>query len=88
MSARAPKRKLDTYDYDAEVFEDIKAELRGYNVDWVSDHAGVSKAAIYFWLDGTTRQPRLSTIVKVAKALGYRVVLAKIKGRGGLRIVK
>ncbi len=86
---RALKKKIKPdYDYDAEVFEQIKDELKSYNIGWVSEAAGVVPSTLYFWLDGQTRYPRLSTIVKVAKTLGYRLELAKIKGRGKLRIVK
>ena len=35
--------------------------------------AGVSEVTIYFWLNGTTANPKIDTIAKVAHALGLQV---------------
>lgn len=83
------KRKAVSYPlYDTSVFDELKAELRTWNIESVADKARVAPSTIYFWLDGTTWQPRLSTVVKVAQVIGYRVALVRVKGKPTLRRVK
>ena len=71
----------------AEVFEQLKDIMRGYNVEDVAYNAEVAPSTIYFWLEGKTRFPRLNTIIKVAYALGYELKLVKRTGKPKLRIV-
>lgn len=74
------------------LFEEVKDILDGYNIQSVSDTSGVATATLYFWLDGTTRLPRLDTVIRVADALGYELVLVpkekKGKKRPHLRVIK
>ena len=64
-----------------EVFNEIKDLMMGYNTVWLADTARVSHATLYKWMDGTTRFPRLDTIFKVARAMGYDIVLQKRAGK-------
>jgi DNA-binding phage protein len=59
------------------IFGALKDEVAKYNVRATAEFAGVAPATIYFWLDGTTRQPRLTTIIKVASAVGFDIALIK-----------
>ena len=71
------------------LFEELKDHLAGYNIKSVSDLSGVATPTLYFWLDGTTRKPRLDTIIKVAQALGYELQLIKTtKRKNYLTLVK
>lgn len=79
-------------DIELEVFDELKDILNGYNIQSVSDVSGVAVCTLYFWLDGTTRKPRLDTVIKVATALGYELRMVLI-GRATahkthLRLVK
>jgi predicted transcriptional regulator len=64
------------------VFADLRKELKNYEghqlVD-LADKAEVSYSTLYFWLDGKTQRPRLDTLSKVAKAMGYGIELVKSK---------
>ena len=71
-------------DQQIAIFDELKDILQEYVVADVALVAGVGEATIYFWLDGTTRKPRLDTIVKVAAALGYELRLHK-RGATGTR---
>jgi len=62
---------------DLKIYEEIKDVLLTMNVRWVAEHANVSQACLYNWLDGTTQYPRLDTITKVADCLGFDVALIK-----------
>jgi DNA-binding phage protein len=90
--AHAKKSKIVVSEEDLKIFEEVKKELAEYNIQWVSDESNVSTATLYFWLDGTTTQPRFTTVVKVARALGMSLVLQRhgttVKTRRHLRIVK
>lgn len=76
------------------IFEELKEIMLAYNVNDLANVSGIGVSTIYFWLDGTTRKPRLDTICKVAHALGYELRLTKSgkaslkRGRGRLRVVK
>jgi len=62
------------------VFDDLKAELRGWNTRSVAQTAGVATSTVYFWLEGKVKTPRLDTVVKVADAIGFELTLRR-KGR-------
>ena len=68
------------------IYEDIKSELKGYNIESVAENSGVAPATIYFWLNGTTKKPRLDTVVRVAKAIGYELQLVKVSGKYKLKV--
>jgi len=69
-----------------QLFEQLCNIINSYNVNWLSEESGVSSQAIYFWLSGKTRKPRLDTIFKVARAVGWNLTL--IKERAVLHAVK
>ena len=70
------------------VFNEIKDLMAGYHTVWLAETARVSPCTLYNWLDGTTRFPRLDTIFKVARAMGYDIVLQKRSGHRTLKAVK
>lgn len=43
----------------------------------IADEAGICLATLYNWCHGTTFNPRLNTVIKVAKALGYEIQLVR-----------
>lgn len=49
--------------------------------------AGVSGSTLYFWRNGDVTTPRIDTLTKVGKALGYEMVFKRLK-RAPLRRVK
>ena len=59
------------------VFEDLKSELRGWDISSVARSADVAQATIYFWLEGRTKTPRIDTITKVADVIGFELALAR-----------
>lgn len=59
------------------VFEQLKDILAGYCVADVAEKAAVCPATIYFWLDGTTQKPRMDTVIKVARAVGWEISLKR-----------
>jgi len=61
------------------IFEDVKSELRKYNVESVAEIAQVASATLYFWLEGKTKKPRIDTITKVAEAMGMELRLEQTK---------
>ncbi len=60
-----------------DIFEEIKEVLYSTNINWVSEHSGVSVSCLYLWLDGTTQLPRLDTVYRVAECLGFDLQLVK-----------
>jgi DNA-binding phage protein len=66
---------------------DMLLDKTGKELTYISEESGVSPAAIYFWMNGKTTNPRLDTLYKVVHVLGYELVLKKI-GRLNLRVVK
>jgi transcriptional regulator with XRE-family HTH domain len=73
---RAYKKKPLTMT-QLKVFEDLKGELRGWNIESVAEEANLAPSTLYFWLDGKTRKPRLDTIIRAAEAIGFDVGLIK-----------
>lgn len=70
------------------LFIELCELLQGWNIISVANAAEVSPTTIYYWLDGTVNLPRLDTIVKVAEAIGYELVLSPIERSPKLTIVK
>jgi hypothetical protein len=66
------------------VFEALKQEIRRswMGVEVIADRAEMSAGAIYLWLRGATKDPRLSSAAKVAAVLGKRLELSS--DRAGL----
>ena len=60
-----------------EVFEQVKDELSGYNILWVAEHADVAPCTLYNWLSGKTQKPRLDTVIRTAKVIGFDVRLIR-----------
>jgi DNA-binding phage protein len=84
--AKAKLKHLISEAETIKIFEEVKDILKDYSIQSVADVSGVRTSTMYFWLDGTTRCPRLDTIVKVAKAMGYELQLAKTeKAQKGTR---
>lgn len=54
----------------------------------LAELSNVTPQTLWNWKYGTTIAPRLSTIIKVADALGYDVVLRRATGRRKLRVVR
>lgn len=59
------------------VFEQLKQELQGYDLDSVSEIAEVSKSTLYFWLEGRTKSPQIRTLTNVAQALGFDILIKR-----------
>jgi DNA-binding phage protein len=49
--------------------------------------SGVGESTLYSWKLGTTMTPRIDTLTKVAKALGYEIVLKRTR-RAPIRAVR
>jgi transcriptional regulator with XRE-family HTH domain len=68
---------------------DMLLDRSGEDLLRISEQAGVSMSAMYFWMNGTTTNPRIDTLTKVANVLGYEIVLRKMKAHvPPLRLVK
>ena len=76
--ANANKKKHLVNIDDVRVFQQLKAELMVWNVEYVASEANVAPSTIYFWLDGTTMFPRLDTIAKVARVVGFEIKLVRV----------
>ena len=63
------------------IFNQVKRELRNYDILDVAEQAGVHYTTLYHWLDGRTKTPHLRTFLKVAIVLGYEIQLARIQGQ-------
>ena len=77
----------------AEIFSDLVALIEaevGYhdgrttrgrnNINVLADRADVSYSTIFNWVFGSTRNPHINTMIKVADALGYDIALRRKKG--------
>jgi DNA-binding phage protein len=73
------------------IFEDIIAMLYPMNeaaLKHLALKADVSKGTLYTWKYGPTCFPRLHTIIKVARALGYDVKLVRSTNKPTLTRIK
>lgn len=59
------------------VFEDIKIELHFRCVHDVAESACVSPSTLRNWMEGRTRTPRIDTLYRVARAMGFSIVLKR-----------
>lgn len=64
-----------------ELFQLLRAAILrdGRTQKEIAQAAGVTQPTIHNWLWGSTISPRLNTIVAVADALGFDIVLQKAK---------
>jgi len=69
-------------------FDQLKELVWEYNIGYLAGAADVCQATLYNWCDGTTQHPRLTTVVKVAKAMGYEVTFVKVNKKSHLKVVK
>lgn len=58
-------------------FEKLCMVLDEYEIQSVAKAAHVAPATLYFWLDGTTQNPRIDTLTRVAEALGFSFRLVR-----------
>ena len=66
-------------------------ELAQWDIPSVAAAADVSDQTMYYWLSGKTRSPRMITVVKVSRVLGFELDLVKLsptQRRANLRVVK
>ena len=83
-----PRKKLNPND----AFGELKEALNDYDIESVASAADVHVTTLYHWLDGRTTGPRITTMQKVAKAIGYKIVLhltakGSVKPKRHLRLV-
>ncbi len=55
-------------------FADRESRMQGLSIQEIADAAGVCPPTVYKFMDGTTRFPRMETVVGIFGALGYDVV--------------
>ena len=82
-----PKQALQI-DNRHPVFLSIVDDLHIYGAKGlaaIAVDAEVGIATLYYWLNGTTRRPRIGTLHKVARVLGYEIVLQR--RQAALRVV-
>ena len=82
--AKVAKKNLQASEKNG--YGQLKAIIWGYDFAWLANEAGVCKATLYNWCDGRTKHPRFTTLVKVAKVLGFELVLVKT-GKPVLKLV-
>lgn len=93
MAKAATAKAVVPLEQQFEIFEELKKILRQYNIVEVAEESGLHFTTLYGWLDDTTFQPRLSSMLAVLPVLGYELVLQRIrtskpKKHRHLRIVK
>jgi hypothetical protein len=82
------KQKVYKQGLSKDVFDEIKDIIWPYNFDWLAYRAKCCPATLYFWCDGTTKYPRLETVIKVLNAIDYKLVPVKGPKTRKLRVVK
>lgn len=53
----------------------------GWTYSQIHEKSGVTVQTLHNWFSGPTKRPQHATIMAVIRALGYRMVLTKSKGR-------
>lgn len=87
MRMLSKKQKLNARDA---IFLDLLAAMptgRGALV-LLAEESGVAYPTLWAWMYGETMAPRISTMVRVAAALGYTIELKRIKGFRKLKVIK
>lgn len=86
-----PKVQLNK-DSEFDLFLELIEILTPLDLAAVANEAGVCYGTLWQWLYGSTTKPRLDTLVKVAGAVGYDLVLVrsapKTKRRSHLKVVR
>lgn len=65
-----------SYGRDPE-FEKLCMVLRSTDLRRVAKEAPCSVSTLWYWTEGVTQAPRLSTLAKVAKVVGFKFKLVK-----------
>lgn len=60
-------------------FERLCNVVRRHDLRTLAKSAGVAQSTLWYWVEGVTQAPRLTTLAKVAKAVGFRIKLVKSK---------
>lgn len=83
MALRKKKKiGLNTERERERLFLDIIGHLSRYNDDekkGIAEEAGVHWTTLYSWCSYKTFAPRIDTLSKVARAMGYDIVLKRTK---------
>ena len=86
------QRELDTSQFSERdaLFIELISYIGRADIRRLAEDAGVAQATIYHWMTGETQTPRIDTLTKVARALGYSIVLKRDRAltRPTLRRVK
>lgn len=78
------KHSLDTEEARERLFLDIIGHLLRYNdaeKRAIAENAEVHWTTIYNWTHGQTINPHIHTLARVARALGYDIVLKRISSK-------
>lgn len=78
--SRVTQRRIQRLNSRDQIFVDLVGQLGTANIPWVAQQAEVCPATVYNWLNGDTLTPRIDTLCKVAKVMGYEIVLKRVKG--------
>lgn len=66
------------------VFMEIIGHLLRYNdaeKRYIADEAQVHWGTLYAWTHGNTLRPRIDTLSRVARAMGYELTLSRVKAK-------
>ena len=90
MARQSRKLKVNLEDGREAIFLQVIDELQEYT-DYgkrdIAEQAGVHWTTLYYWIAGRTQKPRLDTVCRVARALGFDLSLVR-RNTKGLRLVK
>jgi DNA-binding phage protein len=70
----------------AQIFANLVSLIDQYDLASLAREAEVSHQTLWNWLYGTTYNPHINTMIKVANAVGYDIALRK-RASTGLRKV-
>jgi len=73
------KEVIKMSDKTFKVFLEIIGLLWEYELPGLAKEAEVSQSTLYNWMHGKVHAPRLDTLTKVAKVLGYEIVLQRVQ---------
>jgi DNA-binding phage protein len=63
------------------VIDQMRGIVKGYKHSEVADKSGVSESTIYNWFEGKTKRPQYATVMAVVRAMGYKQVWTKRRGK-------
>lgn len=55
------------------IVDDLCLELEKYQLQSVEDISGVTQQTMNNWLSGRTKKPRIDTLARVARAIGFEL---------------